>query len=315
MNDINDMKDMDDVLDMNDNDANNAVLPIPFHDDIVFAIRNKKELKALDDQFIAQKLKDFFSNISNYQYKEKVLLKLSSSKSFKSFSKSRECDFLIKTVRAELRKVYGAFILEDYNKKYALLKKIDKKSNSSDHEALLLLHKSTKERLPHYEALYEHIFKKIKGKVIVMDLACGLNPLSAVYFRDKIKKYFASDISSQDCEFIKKYFETVEIPNDVFQMDLADKSNYPRLNKVKCDVCFIFKALDGIERVERNITEDLLKSIDTKWFALTFPTLSLGGVREIKEFRRVWLEKLLDKLEWKWEKKLIENELVYMVEK
>ena len=298
-----------------------------FSEELIRDIKDKRELRALDEDFIVQKLEAFWKDKRYEREKKLAIEKLNSSKTYKQFAKSREHDFLIKHVRAELRKVYGAFILEQYAKKDKILKRLEKAIAAHDEHSiisinteLLKLHKSTNERLGHYERLYEQIFEYADSnyknkKYIFLDLACGLNPISTNFFINNIKKYYASDISSQDCEFIEKYFNIMKIDGDVFPMDLADEKNYGKLSKIKCDICFIFKALDGIERVERNITEKLLKAIDTKYFAITFPTLSLGGKREIKEHRRLWLEKLFDKLGLKWEKTLIDNELLYMVEK
>jgi len=301
------------------------MMNIKYKSEIIEDIRNKKDLKALDEDFVNKKLDAFFSDIHNNQFKEKILAKLEQSKSYKQFSKSGEHDFLIKTVRAELRKVYGAFILEDYGKKYKILEKLTKGLSPDGemdvHKELFALHKSTKERMSHFEEIYDQIFFLLKNhglkksKYTVLDLACGLNPLSNIYFRNKIEKYYASDISSQDCEFLRAYFQKANIDSEVFPMDLADEKNYPILSRIKCDICFIFKTLDGLERVQRNITQKLLGSINTEYFAITFPTLTLSGHREIKEHRRLWLEKMLDDLGWKWEKQLIENELLYFVGK
>jgi hypothetical protein len=287
---------------------------IKYLDDVINYVKNKRELKALDNAFISKKIREFFDDKSGYQYKEKILEKMGKSKSYSEFSKSKEHDFLIKGVRAELRKVYGAFILEDYSKKYFLLEKITPSSDADQLKKLLLLHKSTKERISHYADLYEKIFAEVLNqKVTVMDLGCGLNPLSIVYFRDKVKKYVASDISTEDCFFIKKYFEKIKMNADVFPMDLTDEDNFQKLRKIKADVVFIFKTLDGIERIKRNITEKLFLSLNTGLIAVTFPTLSLGGKREIKVYRRLWLERMLDRLGWKWDKHLIENELLYLI--
>jgi hypothetical protein len=285
--------------------------------DIISAIKNKRELRVLDEDFIDRKLREFFTDRHNYQYKEKILDKISKSKDFKQFSKSKECDFLLKNVRAELRKVYGAFILKEYKKKHKVLKKLVDQDDEPTHIELLKLHKSTNERLNHYTELYVKILSAFPDdkKLIILDLACGLNPISNFFIRDRIKKYYASDISSEDCKFLKEYFSKTNVDNEVFPLDLVEKESFKKLSAIKCDVCFIFKTLDGLERVERNITENLFKSINANVLAVTFPTLTLSGHREIKEYRRVWLEKLLARLEWKYEKVLIENELLYLIEK
>jgi len=305
--------------------------------ELIQDIKDKKELRTLDDEFIRNKLEIFFKNRNYEQAKEKFLKKLNDSKTYKQFTKSREYKFLIKELRAELRRVYGVFILDGYNKRIKILEQL--KDLSSDdksfdnieymdlHNQLFSLHKSTKERMDHYEELYKTIFDKIEdfetkskvldisGKYIFIDLACGMNPISTLLFTEKIKKFYASDISTEDCEFLKEYFDTTKIDAVIFPADLTDEKIFPKLNKIQTDICFIFKTLDGLERIKRNITGDLLKSISTKYFAVTFPTLSIGGVREIKEHRRLWFEKLLENLDWSYEKYTLGSELLYVVKK
>lgn len=288
---------------------------LKFIEEILFDIKNKKELRNLNEDFILKKIFDFFINKSNYQYKEKILKKILISKNYKQFSKSKEYNFLIKNIRSELRKVYGAFILKDYTHKNKILKMLKNSEDIEGHIALLKLHKSTNERLSHYKELYDIIFDKLPGKVKILDVACGLNPISSVFIRDKIEKYYASDISEEDCAFIRRYFKKVNIRGEAFALDLLEKDSLRKISTIYCDVCFIFKTLDGLERVEKGITEKLLNSINAKIIAVTFPTLSLSGIREIKEHRRVWLEKLLNKINVNWEKKLIDNELLYIIRK
>jgi hypothetical protein len=305
---------------------------LPHEKELVEDIKDKKELRTLDDEFVQNKLDIFFKDKHHEQAKEKCLKKLESSKTYKQFTKSKEYRFLIKELRAELRKVYGVFILEGYERRKKLLEELKETGDAEDrmeiHKKLLMLHKSTKERMDHYEQLYQTIFDtvekfeqsgslldaSVKGYVI-MDLACGMNPLSSIFFRDKIRRYYASDISTEDCEFLKEYFDTTDIDTIIFPADLTESKIFYKLEKIKVDVCFIFKTLDGLERIRRNISEDLLKSISTKYFAITFPTLSIGGHREIKEHRRLWLEKLLDRLGWNYEKFTLGSELLYVIRK
>ena len=310
-----------------------------YENELIADIKDKKELRTLDEDFIKNKLEIFFKNRNYEQAKEKFLIKLDNSKTYKQFTKSREYKFLIKELRAELRRVYGVFILEGYNKRIKLLeelKEFEQEDKSKDnfeymdlHNQLFSLHKSTKERMDHYAELYQTIFDRIdefeaeselktldkSGKYIFMDLACGMNPISSILFCEKIKKYYASDISTEDCEFLKDYFDTTNIDAIIFPTDLTDEKIFPKLTKITTDICFIFKTLDGLERIKRNITEDLLKAVTTKYFAVTFPTLSIGGVREIKEHRRLWFEKLLENLDWPYEKYTFGSELLYVVKK
>jgi len=310
---------------------------LPYEKELIEDIKDKKELRTLDEDFIKNKLEVFFKDRHHEQSKEKFLKKLEASKTYKQFTKSREYKFLIKELRAELRKVYGVFILEGYNKRVGILERLkalsdeDKSKDNPEymdlHNQLFSLHKSTKERMDHYEELYQTIFDKIEDfekeskildsedKYIFMDLACGMNPISSVLFSDKISKYYASDISTEDCEFLKSYFDTTGLDVIIFPADLTEQKIFYKLEKIKVDICFIFKTLDGLERIKRNISADLLKSISTKYFAITFPTLSIGGLREIKEHRRLWFERVLDNLGWKYGKFTMGSELLYVVKK
>jgi len=306
--------------------------------ELIEDIKDKKELRMLDDDFVKNKLDAFFKERYHNQEKAKFLEKLSRCKTYKQFTKSREYKFLIREVRAELRRVYGVFILEGYNKRIKILEELkgladeDRSKDNAEclelHNQLFSLHKSTKERMDHYDELYNTIFGRIDdfekesqasdpvdGKYIFMDLACGMNPVSSILFRDRIRKYYASDISTEDCGFLKDYFDTTEIDAIIFPADLTEEKIFPKLEKIKVDICFIFKTLDGLERIKRDISESLLKSIQARYFAITFPTLSIGGHREIKEHRRLWLERLLDKLKWPYEKYTLGSELLYVVKK
>lgn len=296
---------------------------IPYIQEIIEDIRSKKELHALDDEFVERKLHEFFADISHHQTKDRILEKLSHVKSYKQFTKSQEHDFLIKTVRTELRKVYGAFILEDYEKKQKILARLTDANDLETHNELLHLHKSTHERFTHYPQLYETLFTQIaalggtKQTYRILDIACGLNPIGNIYFRDKIAAYYASDISSEDCDFLAAYFKKAKVPftYDTFALDLVHKKSHEQLATLPVDICFIFKTLDGLERVERGVTEKLLHAINTQFFAITFPTLSIGGLRKIDVRRRLWLEKLLEKLGWTYTKHMLESELLYVVKK
>lgn len=304
---------------------------LPYEKELIEDIKDKKELRALDNNFIKNKLNVFFKNRNHEQAKEKFLKKLDVSKTYKQFTKSKEYNFLIKELRAELRRVYGVFIMDGYAHKKKLLEELDKEHTPEEvmeiHEKLLLLHKSTKERMHHYEELYDTIFDTIDDfdkedkllnshdRYTFMDLACGLNPISSIFFKDKIIKYYASDISTEDCEFLKDYFDKTDINAVIFPADLTDEKLFYKLEKIKVDVCFIFKTLDGLERIKRNISEDLLKSISTKYFAVTFPTVSISGTKDIAMNKRVWFENMLVRIGWKFEKFDISSELLYVIQK
>ncbi len=290
---------------------------INYQKELIQDIKNKKELKNLDDSFVSEKLNSFFENRTYEQEKQKIISKLNNSKSYKQFMKSKEHDFLLKSIRAELRTIYGVFIDEHSNKKEELLK--EKK-----YKEILNLHQSTKERIKSYDEIYKQIFnmlkknsdEKIKNKKIsIMDLACGLNPISAVFIKEKINKYFASDISKSDCNFLNEFFKIEKIDGNAVAYDLTKSDDVDKISKLskEYDVCFLFKTLDSIEFIEWGLSEKLIEKIHSKFIVVSFPTLSIGGKKTIDKTKRKWFEDLLILKEYKYKTFEVDTELFYFV--
>ena len=108
--------------------------------ELIVDVKKKQELRNLDDVFVEKKILEFLRYPSRLQEKQKAITKLDSAKTYKLFSKSKEHDFLIKSVRAELRKIYGVFV-----KDVKLSQDIDNNSGDYDFEKLLSSHQSTRE--------------------------------------------------------------------------------------------------------------------------------------------------------------------------
>lgn len=316
-----------------------------FIKELISDVKNKKELRTLDDSFVEKKILVFLDYQSNLQKKNGIKEKISSSKNYEQFSKSREHDFLVKNVRAELRKIYGVFIKDTTSKKN-LLNNIsytferDGKADFSVYDKLLSLHQSTAERKNHYIEIYKKIFSIIRSskntgnarntedtrdtvdtkdkesdKKVILDLACGLNPLSSIYIKNYIERYYASDISEEDCKFLREFFSKAKIPGEAFKADLTDNSDIEKISKIRCDICFLFKALDSLERSQRNISGKLLGAIDAKYIIVSFPSATISGKNKISSNKRFWFEKLVEKMNFKVVSFEIPNEKFYIMEK
>ena len=105
---------------------------LPYEKELIEDIKDKKELRTLDESFIRNKLNVFFEDRHHEQAKERFLKKLGSSKTYKQFTKSKEYKFLIKELRAELRKVYGVFIMEGYSDRKRLLEELKNAGGDTD---------------------------------------------------------------------------------------------------------------------------------------------------------------------------------------
>ena len=139
----------------------------------------------------------------------------------------------------------------------------------------------------------------------MLDIACGLNPLSYNFMHQKIK-YYCCDLSDEDMTFLSNFFSIENIEGKAFRLDLLKE--YEQLTNYKVDVVFAFKAFDSLEEKERNITKKIVENLKAKYLVATFPTKSLGGKKSIQENKRKWFEKQFEN----FSKFVFTNEVVYV---
>ena len=268
---------------------------------VIKDIKNKKELRNLDDEFIKEKLD---------VYLQKNHLDL--DKEFKQLKRSSSYKLMLKAIRKDLREVYGAFIKgkPSLKKLVEALKKKNLNKTLEEHNEILRTHQSTRERLQFYDDIYSKIFKEVKPKSI-LDLAAGLNPISFPYMNLKGIYYIATELTKEDCRFLKEYFSLINIKHKVLQLDLL--KDYKKIINIKADLCFLLKTLDSLEKTRRNISKDILKSINAKDIIVSFSIKSLSGKKPIKE--RGWFYRILRELNLDYATFSTENELFFIIKK
>jgi len=216
--------------------------------------------------------------------------------------KSGEFKRFVKEIRSQLRRQFGAF----NNPKVDREKLIKKR----DYEKLLLSHKSSRERMPYYKEVYEKIFFGIKNASII-DLGCGLNPLSIEYMPIKIDNYLALDIGKKDLEIINEYFSQKGINGKAVLFDATNLDNY-RFKK-KFDYCFAFKVFEIFEKTNSHrLTEDIILRIPAKIIVASFSTETLGGIR-MKRMRRIWFDVMATRLGYTISSFKVQNEIFYIL--
>ena len=243
--------------------------------------------------------------------------KIETSKSFRELSRSAEFAELKKLVRAELRTVYGAFDLDEKRERKELLAQLTgNPGNASLILRLLLLHQSSKERAPRYLEVYRRIFAVTNIPTTILDLGCGANPYSYTFLRCR-PRYVAIDLPSDALADIAEFFRIEGIKGEVIGIDLVKE--YEKLTPLSrennVDVVFLFKVLDSLESVKRNISGKVLDTLVAKWVVVSFPTVSLGGRKHIREGRRAWFERLLARQDLSYEKFTVGDEVFYVVRK
>lgn len=274
--------------------------------DFVAHIKKKKELSALDDQYVKDVLNEVLKSNP---------LNLEKYSSFKQAFRSKKVKDVITETRRRLRDVYGLFIRKPLDA--FSVNKIDS-YEANIIGSLLQAHQSTFERVSYYPSLYSLIFNRLfalglKKDFVLMDLACGNNPFAYKFLPVKPKEYIALDLSSKDMFFIEEFFLKTSINGQTVAGDLLSKKVLSWLSSQKADVCFLFKALDPLESVERHSSKKLLRSMNVSFFVVSFSLVSVGGNAQISPKKRVWFERFCQKEGWKFETLQVPNELFYIV--
>lgn len=246
-------------------------------DNIIRKIKSKKPLDRLDDEFVASYLNEFL------RINPKLKKNLDDG-----VLKKREERGIIKGVRSELNRVYGQFWLDD--------------------RMTLDSHKSTKERKSFYEDLYKKILL-ITGKPrTILDLGCGLNPLTYNLIGRDVY-FIATELTNYDCSRLRKYFNDNNVKGEVVRADLREYNKFPKVG-----VCFMFKFLDSIEIKGHKLSEYLVSTIKADYIVASFSTETMSG-RRMNYPRRGWFEMMLKRLGYGYEKFCFGKEVFYVVKK
>jgi len=265
--------------------------------ELLGVIKNKP-LTYIDDSFLLKQVKSYLEQnvqcvdfINNLNFKNKKIKEL------------------IKTVRAKARKVYGLFVDENIVKRDSLLDEFQTSKDLSVIKEILMLHLSTKERVSYMEELYQKIFSYTKKPKSILDVGCGLNPLTYP-FMDITAKYYANEFSQKDVDFINRFFSVYNIDGKADKIDLI--TEYEKLKSYDVTVCFLFKVLDSLERVKKYISYKILENINAEFIIVSFPLKTVTG-KAMRLNERNWFEKVCTRLNKKYETFSFKNEIFYVL--
>lgn len=247
------------------------------YESLIKKIKEKKSLNNLDDEIIEKYVKDYFKNNT----KSKIILEKHPKP-----EKSAEFKKIVKEVRNELNRIYGIFQL---NK--------DLKLES---------HTSTKERIKIYPHIYRKIFSITGEPKRILDISCGLNPLSYKYLGCK-PYYIATELTKNDCYLLKEYFKKEKIEGEVLQINLFKDCRFP-----SADVAFLFKVLGILN--DKKLAERIIKNLEVKYIIASFSLITITG-RKMNYPLQGWFQRLLKRLNLRYELIKEENEIFYVIKK
>ncbi len=232
-------------------------------------------------------------------------------------SKYKEKDIEKKT-KDLLHQIWGAYYSSRPNF-HKLLQKIEETKEDQQvlHETLkqiLMIHASTKERIPVLSQFYKDIFQITGVPQSIIDHACGFNPLTLPWMNlPSTTKYTAHDIDTEEVEFVSQALKLIspEMQTTCTVQDLYDSTNE------YADIVCILKTLPVLEQQQKGSAKEILAKQNCKHLVVSFPLQSIGGNNKgMQNFYPSHFEPIFHELQFKIIKKLkYSSELVYVLTK
>ncbi len=197
-------------------------------------------------------------------------------------SKRNNLKAAVKATKNKLHQITGAYWQgrPDYGEWLDLLRTASQEDDTADkkllHTAcrtLMAHHSSTRERLPILRDFYSILFAGLPPIQSVLDLACGLNPLTIPWMSLAADAcYYACDVNREQMDFLQQSLPHLGVTGEAFVCDLLQE-----IPQQPVDVAFLFKTIPCLEQVDRSIGPRLLTELNAKVLFVSFPVQSLGG--------------------------------------
>ena len=226
------------------------------------------------------------------------------------YKKPRDAE---KAAREQLHGLTGAFLTRDESAAcmHDMQAWATGGRNDIDLERALTRHASTRERLPlgRMDGMYAHIFEVTGAPTSVLDLACGLNPL---YLGARGIPTVGVDVSGEAVKDVNACASNYDLPVHAVCADLLCENAVPR---ERHDLALLFKILPLLERQRSGAALDVMRAVNAKFLAVSFPTRTLGGRNVGMEANySAWMEGHLPQNRRIASRFTEENELFYILE-
>ncbi len=219
-----------------------------------------------------------------------------------------------KRTKRRLHQIFGAYATPlPYDKLITQLQAAQTNPNEFKQTCATILrqHASTAERLPDLENFYAPIFQITGHPNSILDLACGLNPLTIPWMNlPPTTTYLAADIDTEMTRFLDGFLQLSPIKGHAITNDLIAA---PPANST--DIAFLFKTLPCLQHQTDELLP-ILDKIQANWLIISFPTRSLGNRNKgMTATYRAFLQNLINPRPWKTQELLLPSELIYVVRK
>ena len=224
----------------------------------------------------------------------------------------------VKDVRNKLHQVGGAYFKHspDYVNTTTALEVLPRDIHAESIRQFcrsqMSVHASTAERLPILKDFFQTCLAYIAPVTSILDLACGLTPLSIPWMPlGKHFTYSACDIYADMLDFIQAFFDHCRVDGRTSVCDLIG-----RPPAQKAQVAFLLKTIPCLEQVDKQIGLPLLESIRADHILVSFPAASLSGQRKgMPKYYRDHFLGLIEGKPWSVNEFSFDSELAFLVTK
>ena len=193
--------------------------------------------------------------------------------------KGRKPKDAVKAVKKKLHQIAAAYLTEkpDYPAWLETLKSASQSKKPQELKnacrGILMQHASTRERLPILDDFYTSILDGLGPIHSVLDIACGLNPLTIPWMplQDEFT-YYACDIYTDLAGFLNSFLKLYQAKGEATVCDVIYKAPQQEV-----DLALLLKAIPCLEQIDKSGGERLLDSTNAKRLIVSFPIHSLGG--------------------------------------
>lgn len=222
----------------------------------------------------------------------------------------------LKETRRKLHNVVASYLGEpDYPHALDLLNTAYQSGDVREVKAacsqIMSAHASTKERLVILDEFYPRLWSLTGKPAVLLDLACGLNPLSFTWMGlERACQYFAYDLNQKRIDFINACFRLQGLTQPGVAGDVL--LNPPQL---RADTALLFKEAHRFEQRQRGCNLPFWQTLNVRWLLVSLPTSSLSGKHDLVEKHRKLVDGICHAQPWQVTEVLFANEIVFCVDK
>jgi len=176
---------------------------------------------------------------------------------------------------------------------------------------LLSEHASTLERQPILDQFYRQLFSVTGAPEVILDLACGLNPLSFPWMGlPKSVRYYAYDLNRPRLALIHKFFTLLGMgaygeSRDILLTPPTETA----------DVAFFFKEAHRFEQRQKGCNLAFWQALNVHYLLVSLPTASLSGRHNLLDQQRRLVYDTCQGQPWKISEILFDTEIVFCIDK